>query len=419
MIDNPGIFRHNTGRNLQGFSVNASKRNARMEYFDFDGTCSKLVNNPSTAYMDGNVAFAFAVKLACGDEFRFLTGRSKEDFASLLYNKGENVEEAPNSAEIRTAKLTSAQQRFSQFLKKNPKVAEAYPGIEEKVAFYMEGTNLADALAKKTRITDHGELLTVGEEDKALSADLKAAGLTLNDKNEILIPRTPEEEKQMEAYVASMHKDGREFIGKLCEKYGFETDESKATDNYLVVEYKMSSLAVNFNSTLNKEKAFAANTEVRAFMEESLKKAPPEMFSLEQEEAQPGSPPVFEIRSAASKGNALRAFGLLKNGINFYGDSFGKVVGHDENGGEIRKGGTDRSVGDTARKEGVKVNIFQVASSKDKEITNPNDSCAPRAIFTSPSDLGLYMQKDVMGRMLQKTQEKTNILQAVRKEVSR
>ena len=75
-----------------------------MEYFDFDGTCAGLVNNPSSAYMDGNAAFAFAVKLACNDEFRFLTGRGKEDFNALLYNKGQNVVEAPNAQEVRDAK---------------------------------------------------------------------------------------------------------------------------------------------------------------------------------------------------------------------------------------------------------------------------------------------------------------------------
>ena len=390
-----------------------------MEYFDFDGTCSKLVNNPSTAYMDGNVAFAFAVKLACNDEFRFLTGRSKEDFSNLLYNKGEGLEEAPNSAEIRAAKIASSQQRFEQFLKKNPLVAETYPGIAEKVAFYMEGTNLADALAKKTRITDHGELLTIGEEDKGLEKDLKAMGLKPNEKRELLIPRTPEEVKQMDDYVASMHKEGREFVDGLCKKYGFETDEAKSQGNFLTVEYKMTSFAVNFNSVTDKKKAFDANKEVKKFMEASLKKAPAEMFSLEQEEAQPGSPPVFEIRSAASKGNALRAFGLLKDGINFYGDSFGKVVSHDTDGGEIRSGGTDRSVGDEAKKAGITVNIFQVASSKDKEITNPKDPSAPTAIFSSPSDLGLHLQKDVMGRLIQRTQERQTILRSARKDVTR
>ena len=149
-------------------------------------------------------------------------------------------------------------------------------------------------------------------------------------------------------------------------------------------------------------------------MRETLKKAPAETFSLEAEEAQAGSPPVFEIRSAASKGNALRAFGLLKDGINFYGDSFGKVVGTDENGGEIRKGGTDRSVGDTAAKEGVHVNIYQVASSKDKEITNPKDTCAPKEIFSSPSDLGLYLQRDVLSRMKERSRELNRTITARR-----
>lgn len=377
-----------------------------MEYFDFDGTCAKLVNNPDAAYMDGNVAFAFAVKLACNDEFRFLTGRGKEDFNALLYNKGENVEEAPNSADIRAAKLTASRQRFAQYLAKNPDVARAYPDIEKKVDYYLEGTNLADALAKKTRITDHGELLTVGEDDKALADGLKAKGLPLNDKNEILIPRTAEETAQMDAFVSGMHKDGRKFVEKLCEKYGLETDPAKAgAEGFLTVEYKMTSFAVNFNSVTDKDKAFKANEEVKAFMQETLKKSPAEMFSLEAEEAQAGSPPVYEIRSAASKGNALRAFGLLQDGIKFYGDSFGKVVGKDENGGEIRKGGTDRSVGDTARKEGVSVNIYQVASSKDKEMTNPADSCAPKAIFSSPSDLGLHLQRDVMDRMKERARE--------------
>ena len=377
-----------------------------MEYFDFDGTCAGLVNNPGAAYMDGNVAFAFAVKLACGDEFRFLTGRGKEDFNALLYNKGENVAEAPNSAEIRAAKLAASRRRFGRFLEENPDAARAYPGIAEKVDFYLTGTNLADALAKKTRITDHGELLTIGEGDKGLAAELAAKGLTPNAAGELFIPRTAEETAQMEAFVSEMHKDGKKFVSELCDKYGLVTDPERAgKDGYLTVEYKMTSFAVNFNSVTDKDKAFKANAEVEKFMKEMLKKAPEEAFSLEAEEAQAGSPPVFEIRSAASKGNALRAFGLLKDGIKFYGDSFGKVVGKDENGGELRKGGTDRSVGDTAFKEGVRVDIYQVASSKDKEITNPKDTCAPKAVFSSPSDLGLHLQRDVLSRIKERSRE--------------
>lgn len=386
-----------------------------MEYFDFDGTCAGLVNNPSSAYMDGNTAFAFAVKLACNDEFRFLTGRGKEDFNALLYNKGQNVAEAPNAQEVRDAKLTASRRRFERFLNENPDVARAYPGIAEKVDFYLKDTNLADALAKKTRITDHGELLTVGEDDRALADELKQRGFVLNDKNELLIPRTSQETAQIEGFVSQMHKDGKKFVTELCEKYGLVDDPEKAGDQgYLTVEYKMTSFAVNFNSVTDKEKAFKANKEVEAFMRETLKKAPAETFSLEAEEAQAGSPPVFEIRSAASKGNALRAFGLLKDGINFYGDSFGKVVGTDENGGEIRKGGTDRSVGDTAAKEGVHVNIYQVASSKDKEITNPKDTCAPKEIFSSPSDLGLYLQRDVLSRMKERSRELNRTITARR-----
>ncbi len=391
----------------------------KYRYFDFDGTCSGLVNKPETAFMDGNVTFAFALMVATGENIRFLTGRGKEEFKKLLYNDGSNVEESPNANKIRNAKIEQARKSFKKFMEDNKTVKLQYPDLENVVDYLLEGKNLADTLANKSCITDHGELLTVAKEDKDLISTLCDQSIIIPDNGEILIPRSKKEQKEVDAYVSKLHKEGKEFVGQLCEEFGFTTDDKKANGNFIAIEYKTSSLGVNFNSIDDKEKAFTASQKVEKFLKEHIKNAPADCFSIEQEEARAGSPPVYEIRSTASKGKGLKAFNLLQDGISFYGDSFGKVTSKDSNGREIRTGGTDRSVGDEAKKSGIKVDLYQVASSEDKDITNPADSCYPKKCFRSPSDLGLFLQKEITDNILEKCNSQKLSLSEIKKNIQR
>jgi hypothetical protein len=395
-------------------------KNNTNEYFDFDGTCSSLVKNPSTAYMDGDVFFAFAVKTAMNENFRFVTGRGREEFTKLLYNKGVGLEEKPNAVKIRQAKIDNGKKSFYNFLDNNPAIEKTMPEIRRRVELLLEGDNLAKELEKKSCITDHGEVLTVGKNDKALEVLLESKGIDVPSDKIVEIPRTPKENKELKAFVGDVHSSGKEFVESLCEKYGLTTDEKQADGgSFLAVEYKTASFGVNFNSINDVEKANQASLEVKAFLTQKLKGGPSSMFALEQEEAKEGKPPVYEIRSTASKGKALKAFGLLEDGIAFHGDSFGKVVDYDENGAEIRVGGTDRSVGDEAKKAGVKVDVVQVASSEDKVITNKNDSCYPTHCFSSPSGLGNFMIKQAKEKLIDRAKENQKYMSSVIEKISR
>ena len=64
----------------------------------------------------------------------------------------------------------------------------------------------------------------------------------------------------------------------------------------------------------------------------------------------------------------------------------------------------NKNSGESPKKKGA-VNSYPPQPLKDKEVSEPKDTGAVKEIFSLPSDLGVFLQRDVLSRIKERSRE--------------